>query len=228
MSRTPAVPHWTCTRITCICQSCPRPAQLEFILPARCTDAHGSWSKEDNQREQMLKKERKTSSSTRRNRRNSKFKRNKWGARIYVQLLKEKQVLVMKQAESGREARLRCRKSPGYQSTAAHSPILPHFSLPGRLTVSIAVWPRTLLGCRQPLAPPPHRQLPHDWLLEPSTAMQVRYGISPPTTPFQPKQHFSPLWLLFIIIFFFFFPNNVSAFWSKTWAQIYIYMFFIF
>lgn len=155
MSRTPAVPHWTCTRITCICQSCPRPAQLEFILPARCTYAHGSWSKEDNQRQQMLKKERKTSSSTSRNTRNSKFKRNKWGAGIYVQLLKEKQVLVMKQAESGREARLRCRKSPGYQSTAAHSPILPHFSLPGRLTVSIAVWPRTLLGCCQPLAPPP-------------------------------------------------------------------------
>lgn len=48
------------------------------------------------------------------------------------------------------------RLSPGAQGTTAHSPTLSlTFSSHTFTSLFLSVWPRTLLGCRQPLAQPP-------------------------------------------------------------------------
>lgn len=89
------------------------------------------------------------------------------------------------------------RLSPGAQGTTAHSPTLSLTFFSHTFTsLFLSVWPRTLLGCRQPLAQPSFADS-WDMIGWYSPALHCRWGTTstPPHThihkPIWPKQHCS-------------------------------------
>lgn len=189
----------TCTLplFACWPQKGLQTATTTQVLPARCTDAHGMRGEEEDQGVQVLKQPLTPSA-----RREKTWRRIRSGKGLKSQAnIPRRQSGGEWEEKRGGEMWWDCR-------LPVHAGILAHFllSLSQLLSVHRAVWPRTLLGCRQPLAPPPpHWQLDDDWVKEPSTALQVRCDSNAPPNlnnfhsplppPDSPSSYSPPTWI---------------------------------